>query len=468
MGSALSSMGSQQGHYRKDLSNEEYISRIQSENSNQTGKKDQLPAHTPKTARDELLEMTEATPNTEQVLSALKAELMKNENELDAHKTAYRKLKQKNYRLHKAGEEQREKLKYYQDDSEQAWALLDGIVERYLKPYRQKTGLELEDWDTESVYMVLGQMVEDTMDASNLQDQIQVLQKELLSKADKVQAIPDEELAQDFRVIVSLIKTLSRTIRLNEVIDLVAILGGGLMLEDVSRHHWSTRPRKKCLVEAWVWSVLLKSVFYTPFSILGDECEALRGNWRNLFFQDHVHSDWPVPSALCETWRRATMEQMMLIVDRDAITKGEPKTKHQILEASVLKARDVTMKEIHAGLINISVSSSVPEMRNIIDKSFTLAMKMSLQRCRLQVAYPKPGDTFDAQRMTSMSDADGGEVNEGKVAFVVNPGLVKWGDAHGQHLDCRYDIVPALVQLESKNTEKSLEQAFMDMEDRGL
>ena len=50
--------------------------------------------------------------------------------------------------------------------------------------------------------------------------------------------------------------------------------------------------------------------------------------------------------------------------------------------------------------------------------------------------------------MTSVPDRDGDDINDGVVAFVVNPGLTKWGDARGEKLDERYDIVPCLVQLE--------------------
>jgi len=48
---------------------------------------------------------------------------------------------------------------------------------------------------------------------------------------------------------------------------------------------------------------------------------------------------------------------------------------------------------------------------------------------------------------------EGDDVDSGKVAFVVNPGLTKWGDTHGKKFDCRYDIVPALVQLETSSRE---------------
>jgi hypothetical protein len=49
---------------------------------------------------------------------------------------------------------------------------------------------------------------------------------------------------------------------------------------------------------------------------------------------------------------------------------------------------------------------------------------------------------------TSIPNIDGEETDEGVVAFVINPGLTKYGDAHGKNLDQRYDIVPSLVLLD--------------------
>jgi hypothetical protein len=54
-----------------------------------------------------------------------------------------------------------------------------------------------------------------------------------------------------------------------------------------------------------------------------------------------------------------------------------------------------------------------------------------------------------------VSIPDSEEVPEGRVAFIVNPGLTKWGDAHGKCLDQRLDIVPALVFVEESVQETS-------------
>lgn len=62
----------------------------------------------------------------------------------------------------------------------------------------------------------------------------------------------DEQLAQDFRSIIALVKTLSRTMRIIENVDPAKALGVAAMMRGVSTDHWNSRPKKKCLVEAWV------------------------------------------------------------------------------------------------------------------------------------------------------------------------------------------------------------------------
>lgn len=42
------------------------------------------------------------------------------------------------------------------------------------------------------------------------------------------------------------------------------------------------------------------------------------------------------------------------------------------------------------------------------------------------------------------------DVDEERVIFCVNPGIVKWGDAHGGKLDKRLDLVPAKVFVKAE------------------
>lgn len=403
-----------------------------------------------------------------EVYEALEAEFTQSEEGLKKYSVKYKKLKERHLKLRDTFGEQAEQLSHYQDTNKWQEKLLNSIVRQYLKPYAEKTGIKPEQWNEGSCHMVLEHLQQDVQEAGALQDQIQVLQRELLSKADKVQAAPDGQFALDFRAIVSQVKVLSRTTRLLQVVDSKADLPEGVMLEDVSRHHWDNRTKKKCLVEAWVWSVLLELVFASPFMILGEKCDFLCFNWHSLFLSGHV-GEWPGPSALCETWRYTTMERMMEVVDPNVIAKGESKGANPFVEASILKARQMVMDKIQTGFVECADPAAIAQIQTIIDKSFALAMKMSLQRYRLQVTYPKVGAAFIKEEMAGISEDDDGVANDGVVAFTVNPGLTKWGDTHGNHFDERYDIVPALVQLEhpAAATEHELAAAFANIETRG-
>ncbi|KAF1911225.1 hypothetical protein BDU57DRAFT_525007 [Ampelomyces quisqualis] len=308
-------------------------------------------------------------------------------------------------------------------------------------------------WDDQTagtIDVVADKLAMDSLEAGNLRNQVRVLQKEMLARVEKCDAIPDEQFAQDFRNLVASIKTLSRTMKFAEKIDLVGILETPLMLCDVDKKHWEGRARKKCMIEAWIWSVLLESIFGSPFGILGIAATNLQEVWYGLFGAGDFH-DWPTPSPLCETWRCTTMESIYGgVAVRDIVEQGLAKKEGEltIIEESILKTRHLVSKVIETRLKIISPDNAFKHVPSIVDKAFALAGQISTQRARLQIAYPGVGSKFDKQFMTPRSDANCKDLEDGSVAFIVNPGLIKWGDAHGKNLEHRYDIVPALVQLE--------------------
>ncbi|KAF2830508.1 hypothetical protein CC86DRAFT_343307 [Ophiobolus disseminans] len=394
------------------------------------------------------------------VIAALEVELTKSEEQVGLYTAHYDKLKDKYRALRQRNAETAEELAESRHVYKFQKAFLLKIINRYLEPFADKNDIQVtDDWTVDSMFTVLGHIFQDAMEAGSLQDQVKLLQKELFSKADKVQAVADQQFAQDFRVIVSLVKTLSRTTCLIDLVDPIAALDKGQLLEGVSHHHWDSRARKRYLIEAWVWSVLVKMVFRTPFAILGAKCDSLSEVWQNLFLQGHLH-DWPCPSGLCETWRYTTMEQMMDLLDCDVITKGVLKQSNRSVEPSVFEARQAVMNNIETGLGKISASPDLVRVQNIIDKAFALALLMSLQRYRLQVTWPKVGDIFVEGQMSAVPNPDDSDNLEGVVAFIVNPGLTKWGDTHGKHFDQRYDIVHSLVQLEVATPKQEIEEVL--------
>ena len=182
-------------------------------------------------------------------------------------------------------------------DAKSLHDLLDTIVNGYLSPYALKNGTHPDDWSRESVLEVMKALSTDAGDAHihtaeaisyaagfhSLTEQVRTFQKEMLAKVEKVYIASDEQFAQDFRHIVSLIKTMSRTVRIVDTMDVTGTLGIGPLLEGVSGGHWAGRAKRKLLVEAWVWSVLLDEIFRTPFTIFGSQCDVLNSYWNTIY-----------------------------------------------------------------------------------------------------------------------------------------------------------------------------------------
>jgi hypothetical protein len=294
----------------------------------------------------------------------------------------------------------------------------------------------------------------DAETTSNLREQVQQLQRDALAKVDKVRAVPDNEFAQDFRSIVAMIKSLSRSVCPSNEVNIFSILDAGILLSDVPVELWDTRARKKCFIEAWLWSVLIEMVFMTPFAIFYDDGDRISDVW-SMMFDGEDSRYWPTPSTQAETWRRATIEHMVALAGRTTITRGEDELSSQPLDKgatsglqrNVLLARARVAEIIISRLVKLSPETDISQVQKLIDRAFALALEMSLQRSRLQVAYPAVGAVFNKEHMSPIPDRSGKDIEDGTVAFVVNPGLVKWGDAEGRNLELRYDIVASLVQL---------------------
>jgi hypothetical protein len=294
----------------------------------------------------------------------------------------------------------------------------------------------------------------DVTEISNLREQVQQLQRDALAKVERVRTVTDNKFAQDFRAIVAMIKSLSRLVCPSDDVNIFTILDSGILLSDVPVSHWNTRARKKSFIEAWAWSVLIEIVFMTPFAIFHDDGDRICELWSKMFDAENSRY-WPTASTQAESWRCSTIEHLVVTATRAAITRGEGEQSSKPLDEgathgvqrSVLLSRARVAKIIRARLSELAPGSDLSQIQKIVDKAFTLALEMSLQRSRLRVTHPAVGATFNKQQMLPMPDRSGKDIEDGTVAFVVNPGLVKWGDAEGRNLECRYDIIASLVQL---------------------
>lgn len=287
----------------------------------------------------------------------------------------------------------------------------------------------------------------------SLQEDVKILQKQLLNKVEKVQVVSDNVFSKDFCNLSAMVKSLSRSVRINQDMNMWEVLDNRGLLLHVHNHHWSTRARKKYFTEAWIWSVLLDHVFKTPFTILGETGAGIAELWSKLFGNTQ-YRDWPSPSASCENWRCTTVEHAVASMEQDTGPKASFKmaddASPQEFNDAELQMRNDVANLIGTRLANLSTAVDLQLIPKIIEAAFALGLQMSLQRSRLRVTFPNVDDRFDRARMASNPGPDGEDTEDGVVAFIVRPGLTKWGDAHGKHFDQRYDIVPSLVQLQPR------------------
>jgi hypothetical protein len=406
-------------------------------------------------------EVAELQDATENVVAEFQIALTAREKELEEKQAKYNTLVRSYDNLREANKTQANTIAQRDSDAKATTDLLNTVITKHLLPYAQTSGCEPAKWNRNSFLAVFESLSKDAADAkssaaeaisyaadiSSLTEQVGMLQKEMLAKVEKIHVASDEQFAQEFRVIVSLVKTLSRTIRIDDTMEVAESLGAGPLQKNVSHHHWASRARKKLLIEAWVWSVLLHWVFCNPFAILGKQCDMLSQVWRNIFRNEHCNG-WPSPTSLSEAWRCTTMESMLESVDRAVITQGKVSDVPNKVEIGITNTRQEVLDFVGKGLSKISVKIDGLQIEQVVDKAFAFAVQMSIQRVRLQVTYPKVEENFNTDTMKFIPDPDGEDVDDGLVAFVVNPGLTKWGDSHGKNLDHRYDIVPSFVQLE--------------------
>lgn len=342
------------------------------------------------------------------------------------------------------------------------------IVRKYLLPYARHLDICYDDTDDSAMKELLRPLIADAMEATSLRAQVQLLQKELLSNVEKVHATSDEQFAQDFRALSSGIKALSRMTSLNDKVDIFDVLGAPILVQDVLPHHWAGRGKKRSFVEAYLWSILLEMVFHNPFIMFGESFGIVHPLWQEMF-GPAKHHGMPVPAQRSEIWRYTTVERLAEMTGPGVLNIGKTRSADnhpegmaaRTLAESANQARTDVADAMLTGLEQISSAVDVLQIRNIVDMAFGLSLQMSLQRCRVQITFPRTGASFVKEEMSYIPDDDGEERTQGIVAFVINPGLTKWGDARGKNLDQRYDIVPTLVQLEPEVVEDGSEVSLI-------
>jgi hypothetical protein len=288
----------------------------------------------------------------------------------------------------------------------------------------------------------------------NAQEQLRLLQAEMLARVDNVATVSDEHFAQEFYSLASYVRVLSRSIRTSGGKSILDVLKPRGFLVGVPGHHWEARAMKKLYIEAWTWSVLVDEVFGTPLLIFGNSGNIHKESWSMMFGKDHFRG-WPSPCSSSETWRHMTTERLLELSNRDLITSGYIQPQDMDMEnptwvdlvSDVIEQRDNVADILVANLSALSTLADPTQVPKIVKKAFSLALEMLLSRSRIQITYAQIGAQFNEKTMC-VRDTDEESLNKSTVAFVVRPGMTKWGDSHGKHFEESLDIVPCEVQLE--------------------
>jgi hypothetical protein len=325
------------------------------------------------------------------------------------------------------------------------------VVRNAIEPYAELHGLNWNHHTAETMAMVVEPLYRDALETSELREQIATLQNEMFAKRDKVEVVSDNVFEQEFRNLAAMIKSTSRTVRPPQDVHITELTGSPGLLCGVNQKPWETRTRKKYLIEAWIWAVLCECVFANPFEWFGCEGSELAAVWARFFGIDEPDS-WPPRSTLCETWRATTATHLSDLLELATVSEDSSKFGQSLLSADsdVHKYRNEVYHITKSFLTSISGVEDIPQVRSIIEKSFAFALQMSPRRTRVRITYPVVGSGWDGSSMKLLEDPDDDDdvTENGVVSFVLNPGLTKWGDAHGKKLDQRCDIVKAKIKLE--------------------
>jgi molecular chaperone GrpE (heat shock protein) len=288
----------------------------------------------------------------------------------------------------------------------------------------------------------------------NAQEQLRILKAEMLARVDNVTTISDIHFAQEFHSLGSYVRVLSRSIRTSGGKSISDVLKPRGFLVGVPGHHWEARAMKKVYIEAWIWSVLVDKVFGTPLLIFGNSSNIHKESWSMMFGKDHFGS-WPCPCSSSEIWRYMTTERLLELSNRDMIINGYVQPEDMDMEnptwyrlvSDVFQQRINVANILEDHLTALCATADPMQVPKIVNKAFSLALDMLLSRSRVQITYPQIGVQFDEEAM-SVRDTDEESLDNRTVAFVVRPGMTKWGDSHGKHFEESLNIVPCEVQLE--------------------
>ena len=193
-----------------------------------------------------------------------------------------------NYRLRDRRNEYRDKL-----DRMQSKLLQDFYFKKYPEEEQRMTPLPSgKYW---AMDMIIDEILQDlanrdrrnlelVTETSRLEHNLETLQKSLLSNMERFRPTQDDELISNFESLASAIKVITRDVPNSADCNRLAMEFAHYTLTDgVSVSYWKDRLHRKCLLEAAIWSILMATIFSTPFYVFGEYADLFTTEWKKLF-----------------------------------------------------------------------------------------------------------------------------------------------------------------------------------------
>ncbi|KAF2867013.1 hypothetical protein BDV95DRAFT_611295 [Massariosphaeria phaeospora] len=245
----------------------------------------------------------------------------------------------------------------------------------------------------------------------------------------------DDAMLAIWQGVERAMSSLSRNFTISYDKNIAKDLGSYALVRGVPNLYWNTEDRKRMLVESAIWSILLETVFDTPFAIFGDAASATKIGWTT------PHGpQWPFPTKDSEKARQQYTRKLLEHAFERKDLSGPIGRSHTAFRVSVInriKACSTLLGP--AASLHRRIDPKVSAIENLVHHACYLALQMALAAPRLRVECPRPGDPYvepqGSHHPTMDKIQECAHIKEGQVSFIVRPGLSRYGNMSGTDLN---------------------------------
>jgi len=226
------------------------------------------------------------------------------------------------------------------------------------------------------------------------------------------------------------------------------------------------------LLQSFLWGMVIDLIFKSPFSVFGTYGERLAETWSLLFshgksrgyisicfeyqltlclggsLSDNRASRLvPDPESSAEKWRYTTIERLQTALKNKQSTQESDRQIRQSYQENVLNLE----QSISTWLAQMGAFIEMEKIQDIVKTACEFALIIAVERCRVQLYAPSPGEDMKSGAEGILDATPGyAAVDQRRtVQFIVEPGLVKNGNARGGALQSRVFLSRAVVYFGS-------------------